>query len=308
MSFGFPFPDIRIVALGPRGRRRGARQTDEMRITLLSWNVAGRTTLLPEQIAGVTRREADLVCLQEVRPSTAPAWAEALAAEGLEFVLDSSAFRNQRRLFNLTASRWELRQLPPVGAPQPERVLSCVSESPAGPVEIHNVHVPPALSNGFTKIETCEALFACLARPSDRHRLLCGDFNAPRSESVEGAIETFALNHPGHEERWDAAERSLLEGLREWDLRDAFRQLNGYDRRDVSWVFHTRSRRKAAHRLDHVLASAGLRPRHCDYLHEWREAGLSDHSAMEALFEPAHRTVHTEHASRTASGSVTRAD
>ncbi len=49
---------------------------------------------------------------------------------------------------------------------------------------------------------------------------------------------------------------------------------------------HTRARRKAAHRLDHILASASLRSLACDYLHGWRDAGLSDHSGMEALFEP----------------------
>jgi endonuclease/exonuclease/phosphatase family metal-dependent hydrolase len=55
----------------------------------------------------------------------------------------------------------------------------------------------------------------------------------------------------------------------------------------VSWVMHTRARRRAAHRLDHVLASSGLGLVACDYVHEWRQAGLSDHSAVEAWFEPA---------------------
>jgi exonuclease III len=116
--------------------------------------------------------------------------------------------------------------------------------------------------------------------------VLCGDFNTPKLETSEGELITFAANHPEHLQRWDAAERSLLEGLAEWDLADCFRALNGYDRQDVSWVFHTRSRRKAGHRLDHVLASASLRPVYCDYIHGWREAGLSDHSAIEAVFEP----------------------
>ena len=175
---------------------------------LLSWNVAGRTGVMDRQSEGVERREPDLVCLQEVRASTAP------------------------------------------------------------------------------RVETCEALFAELARTATRHRILCGDLNTPRYESEEGETETFASNHPFDEGRWDAAERSLLVGLAEWDLPDVFRALNGYGRRDVSWVFHTRARRKAAHRLDHVLASAALRAIHCDYVHEWREAGLSDHSAMEVIFEP----------------------
>ena len=253
---------------------------------LLSWNVAGRTALLAEQTAAVARREADLVCLQEVRASTVSAWRMALAAAGLEHCLDSSAFMAPRRLFNLTASRWELTELPAVGCPQPERILSAVGESPWGQVEIHNAHIPPAPSNGLIKVETCEALFERLARPSERHRILWGDLNTPRLESTEGEVETFASNHPEQEERWDAAERSLLVGLGQWDLVDVFRKLNGYDRRDVSWVFHTRRRRRAAHRLDHVLASASLNPTWCDYEHGWREAGLSDHSALEAIFEP----------------------
>jgi exonuclease III len=257
-----------------------------VRLRLLSWNVAGRTALLPRQAEAVVRREPDLVALQEIRASTVGPWREALAAAGLPHTLDSSRFTT-RRLFNLTASRWELSELAPVGAPQPERVLSAVTESPAGQVEIHNVHVPPAPGNGLAKVETCEALFVCLARPARRHRILCGDLNTPRRETVDGEVETFAPNHPSLEYRWDAAERSLLVGLREWDLADAFRQLNGYERGDASWVMHTRARRKAAHRLDHVLASARLGAIDCDYIHGWREAGLSDHSAIEALFEPA---------------------
>lgn len=201
--------------------------------------------------------------------------------------LDSSDLAAPRRLFNLTASRWELTPLPGVLAPQPERVLCAVAEAPFGQVEVHNAHIPPAPGNGLIKVETCEALYGRLATGAGRHRILCGDFNTPRFESDEGEVETFASNHPGLEARWDAAERSLLTGLAEWDLVDVFRHLNGYSRRDVSWVLHTRARRKAAHRLDHLLANRGLGAVYCDYIHEWREAGLSDHSALEAIFAPA---------------------
>jgi exonuclease III len=257
-----------------------------MEITLLTWNVAGRTVLCDSQAGAVERRAPDIVALQEVRPSTAPRWRRHLASFGLEHALDSGEFRNNRRIFNLLASRWELTELPAIGGPQPERVLSAVSESPAGQIEIHVAHIPPAPGNGLMKVETCEALFGALARPSDRHRILCGDLNTPRLETTEGEVETFASNHPLWEKRWDAAERSLLTGLAEWDLHDAFRELNGYERRDVSWVMHTRARRKSGHRLDHVLASRSLGARHCDYMHEWREAGLSNHSPMEAVFRP----------------------
>ena len=253
---------------------------------LLSWNVAGRTKVMDRQAQAVGRREPDLVCLQEVRASTRPRWREALAGIGLSHCLDSSELAPPRRLFNLVAARWELNPLPTILSPQAERVMGTVCETPWGQLEIWNAHIPPAPSNGLVKAATCEALFAELARPATRHRILCGDLNTPRFESEEGEVETFASNHPADEERWDAAERSLLLGLAEWDLCDAFRLLNGYGRRDVSWVLHTRARRKHAHRLDHVLSSSGLNPVYCDYIHEWREARLSDHSAMETIFEP----------------------
>lgn len=262
-------------------------------VSLLSWNVAGRVALHREQAAAVARREPDVVCLQEVRASIARRWRRTLADAGLPHALDSSAVSDGRRLFNLTASRWELHELAPIGAPQPERVLSALIDSPLGPLELHNAHVPPAdrATAGVTKIETCEALLLALGRANPRpegHRLLCGDLNTPRYESDDGAVvETFAPEHPGVEARWDRAERGLLLGLAEAGedgLVDAFRAVHGYERRDVSWVMHTRARRKHAHRLDHVLASPSLRPLHCDYVHGWRDAGLSDHSAMEATF------------------------
>jgi exonuclease III len=255
-------------------------------VKLISWNVAGRSALLEAQADALARQDPDLVCLQEVRATTLPRWRDALMAAGLDVLEDSSAFIGERRFFNVAASRWELRQLPPIGAPQPERVLSVVAETPHGSLELHNVHVPPAQSAGLVKVETCEAIHFALARPTERHRILCGDFNAPRMETVEGEVITFAAHHPDSLARWDAAERSILTELAEWDLVDVFRALHGYERQDASWVFHTRNRRKSAHRLDHILASKRLGPVWCDYHHGWRESGLSDHSAIEGVFEP----------------------
>jgi hypothetical protein len=190
-----------------------------------------------------------------VRPSTAPRWVGALADAGLLHALDSAEFRNERRLFNLTASRWELIELPAVPAPFPERVLSSVVEAPFGLLELHNAHVPPAQSRGFVKVETCEAIHDRLARPSDRPRILCGDLNTPQRETQDGEVITFAENHPQWLERWDAAERSVVEGLAEWGMVDVFRLLHGYERQDVSWVFHTRA-----------VPPRRLSPRPCDRL------------------------------------------
>jgi exonuclease III len=252
---------------------------------LITWNVAGRTRDLVRQAEALVRQEPDLVCLQEIRPSTVGHFTAVLAEAGLEHALDSSRFRNERRLFNLTVSRWPLYELPAIGAPFPERVLSTVVDLPEGPLELHHAHIPSARNRGVIKIETCEALYERLARFSDRDRVLCGDLNLPRAETMDGQVITFAEDHPEMLERWDCAERSILPGLEEWDLRDVFRDLHGYERQDASWVLHTRARRKAGLRLDHILASTGLRPRWCDYQHGWREDALSDHSALEAIFE-----------------------
>jgi exonuclease III len=257
-----------------------------LKLKLLSWNVAGRTGKLPEQAGVVGRQDADVVALQEVRKETAGRWREALEGDGLAHVVDSSEYLDGRRYFNLIASRWRCRSLPLSGAPYPERVLSVVTESPVGEIEVHNAHLPPGSRVGLIKVETFEAISYMLARPSSRHRILCGDFNTPMRETVEGEVVTAAERHPESAARWDTAERSVLTGLAEYDLRDAFRQLHGYDRQDASWVFHTRRRRKSARRFDHVFASASLNAVHCDYHHEWRENKLSDHSAIEAVFDP----------------------
>ncbi|MDQ2622627.1 MAG: endonuclease/exonuclease/phosphatase family protein [Actinomycetota bacterium] len=251
---------------------------------LLNWNVAGRTRRLDEQARAVLRQDPDVVCLQEIRESTLSRWTGFLHEVGLPGIAASDG-RANRRLFNLTAARWPVTELPALPLPQPERLLSVRIEADFGPVEIHNIHVPPAPSQGMLKVETLEAVYAALAAPFDGHRILCGDFNTPRTEFRDGSLETFARNHPRDFERWDAAERLLPVGLAAWDLRDVFRQLNGYDRYDISWSTPGFHRRKG-HRLDHILASRSLNAVWCDYQHGWRETGYSDHSAMEAIFEP----------------------
>lgn len=253
---------------------------------LITWNVAGRSKLLDRQAAALERAEPDIVCLQEIRATTIPRWREHLEGFGLSHVNDSSAFIGGRRYFVVTASRYPQTELPAIGGPYPERVLSLVLDTEHGELELHNAHVPPAPNHGMIKIETLEAMLARLARPCSRHRILCGDLNIPKLETPEGEIVSFAEHQQEHLLRWDAGERAIFTELPEWDLADVFRALHGFERRDVSWVLHTRSRRKAGARLDHVLASAGLGAVQCEYHHEWREAGLSDHSAMEAIFEP----------------------
>ena len=54
-------------------------------------------------------------------------------------------------------------------------------------------------------------------------------------------------------------------------------------RTEPSWTFRAGS---GGWRLDHVFCSPELRPLAATYHHGWREAGLSDHSALEADLAP----------------------
>jgi exonuclease III len=122
---------------------------------------------------------------------------------------------------------------------------------------------------------------AYLAGGSGPGRVLCGDFNAPRRELPDGDVVTFAYDsalrlRPERGERWDLAERALVQGLRERGWVDAFRALHGYGERHASWTFPDD---RGGWRLDHVLVE-NLRPVASAYAHDWRRAGLSDHSAL----------------------------
>jgi exodeoxyribonuclease III len=251
-------------------------------VRVMTWNVAGRVARQGEQAEAVRGVEADVVALQEVSARTLPLWRAALAEAGLgscECALDDAPTGSGRRLLGvLTAARAPLRRLaPPAGVPWPERVLCCA----LGETEIVNVHSPIAPAPDLAKVRTHEAVAAYLATRDARSKVLCGDLNTPRREGVDGDVTTFAYDRAGRlraerGERWDRAERALVHDLRERGWVDAFRALHGYAAREASWRF---ADDRGGWRLDHVLVF-GLRPVASAYAHDWRRAGLSDHSPL----------------------------
>lgn len=186
----------------------------------------------------------------------------------------------------------------PITVPWPEEVLPVAVDAPARDLELYNCHIPPGSQYGWKKVETFEGLFKHLARPADRPRFLCGDFNTPQAERANGTVITWGQRmsdsgavqikrriRGGPRERWDAAERSILTGLAAHDLTDVFRRLHGYGVAEFSWCLKRLGKFRDS-RFDHVFASATLNPVECRYVHAWREIGLSDHSALEVEFEP----------------------
>src|SRR4051812_35779298 len=98
---------------------------------LLSWNVAGRVKRQAEQASFLEGYELDVVCLQEVTPTTLRPWRLALAALGLDCVrstlddwLPGEPPPDGRRLGVLTATRWNTERLRTPHPPWPERLLS----------------------------------------------------------------------------------------------------------------------------------------------------------------------------------------
>jgi exonuclease III len=251
-------------------------------VLLVSWNIAGRKSRLQEQADRVLALEPDLVCLQEVTPVTAPAWAERLADAGLEAVIAPlpRVREGSRPLAVLTAARDPVAVVSVEDVPWPERVLAVRVEG----LEIVNVHSPISPKPGLVKVLTHEAVFRHLSERLGP-RVVLGDLNTPRREHPDGTVWTFARTRNGRlredrGERWDAAESALIRGLGEHGFRDAFRELNGFDSKEPSWEW---PRTGGGYRLDHLIASAEVEVTACSYRHDWRrEDRLSDHSALVA--------------------------
>jgi exonuclease III len=265
-------------------------------IRLITWNVAGRSTRLPDQANAVAARNPDIVALQEVTRRTQPLWTRAFELMGLAHISTSSLDSGSpggpvgRRTLVMIGARFPLEEAPmPLTVPRRESAVSVVADSSSGRLEIHCVHVPNA-ANGWVKVETLQALRRGLESPSGAARILCGDLNTPRRELPDGTTISFARNSQGRlrAERgpeWDDAELGVVPGLRDLGFRDAFRTCNGYASRSPSWTWKTIARHDGGWRLDHTFLSEQLLPLACHYHHQWREEGLSDHSALETDLE-----------------------
>lgn len=238
------------------------------------------------QAGALAERPADVLALQEVRVTSIEAWRAELERLGYPHVVTSlELLPPTRRLGVLVAGREPVEPLPlPHGLPWPERVLAV--RTVLG--ELLNVHAPLSSKPDLAKVLTLEAVYEHLAgAPDDVPRILVGDLNTPQYESREGEVQTFARTRkgnirPDYGERHDRAELLLITGLVQHGYVDAFRTVNGYLARDRSWVYPNG---KMGWRLDHIIVR-GLRVTGCDYVHEWRERKLSDHSGMWATLEP----------------------
>jgi exonuclease III len=252
-------------------------------VLLVSWNVAGRVERLPEQAERLLELDAGVVCLQEISRSTLPRWQLLLREAGYLAIEHGqlAVAERKRPLAVLTASRSSLHPVLVEGVPWRERVLAVhLSDG----TEIVNAHSPISTKPDLAKVRTHEAVHRHLAdEPPGHARILCGDLNTPRKEHADGTVWTFARDRygrlrPERGERWDRAELALIRRLERYGYRDAFRLLHP-EADEISWEW---ARWGGGYRLDHLIVSGELAVEDCRYEHAWREAGLSDHSALVA--------------------------
>jgi exonuclease III len=255
-------------------------------LTVLSWNVAGRVRAVADQARALAARRVDVLALQEVRASALTAWQlelEQLGYRHRTFTMPADGLPRppDRRLGVLIAGRQPLEVCTPLDLPWPERHLAVRTVVDDSLLEVHTLHAPLSDKPERIKVRTLEAVYERLAPASDVPCILLGDLNTPQYESREGEVHTFARTRSGRirpelGERHDRAELALIVGLAEHGYVDAFRSLHGYGRRDRSWLYPNR---KMGYRLDHLIVR-GLAVAACEYEHEWRDAGLSDHAAV----------------------------
>jgi endonuclease/exonuclease/phosphatase family metal-dependent hydrolase len=162
---------------------------------VLTWNVAGRVRdTLKRQIEALAAQRFDLLCLQEITPTTKAEWIAALAGRGLHVAVSEwvAPPMGSRRLAVLIAGRDPLELVAVPGLPWPERHLAVRTRLGDTAVEVHTLHAPLSQKAERVKVETLEAVFAAVAVPDGMPRVVAGDLNTPRYESREGEITTFA--------------------------------------------------------------------------------------------------------------------
>ena len=255
---------------------------------LITWNV-NRSSVrrFRRQAAALAKRDADILALTEVGIKAGPRAAELLGNFGYGEVVYSRETPGGEKTSPsgvLLASRFPMEAMArqfDVPEHHQGRVLSARFETPFGMLEGHVVHVPPGSSCGWQKIEVFEALYDRLGTESENPRFLAGDFNSPSKEYSDGRVKVFGSKKEGT--RWSDGERSVLMGLADFGLPDAFRAVHGYEKEAWSHKCERKGEVLWRRRFDHVFACPTLRPENAKYLHGLDEH--SDHTPLEVVFD-----------------------
>ncbi len=257
---------------------------------LISWNVNARVKDGPKQVKALSQQKPHVVALQDVRIAAVAQYERAFAEIGLRYVLHTfqDTSDGSTPTCVLIASCFELERLPlllsstlwPEGhwSPNPEkmmkhwakRTLFVTFQSPWGKIDLYNAYITPAnhrenSSAGrkkypWIKWDLLSGIYHALAIPTDRLRILCGDFNTPQEEKPTGEIITWGYDYDKKKGSYrltrpdqDKVERRVLQGLAAYNLPDVYRLFHGYRKGESEKVCIWRT-----YRYDHIFASQAL--------------------------------------------------
>jgi len=272
---------------------------------IVSWNTNSRSNkeILKRQCDFLSQGKFDVITLQEITETSQIFFKDYFKNDyvlsSFDLSKDLGLLKRKRKYGQIIISKIPCKALDPyrINIPFPERILSV--KHPEG-FEIYTTHVPPGSSNGIIKVIHFEELFKYLKNNQKTKKILTGDFNSPKSELSNGEIITWGqkITKAGNikyginskwkndctPERWDAAERGIIQNHHELGLIDVFRKINGYDAKAYSWYI-SRKNLQLGRRYDHIFCSDTLNPISCEYIQEPRLQGLSDHSPVISLLE-----------------------
>jgi endonuclease/exonuclease/phosphatase family metal-dependent hydrolase len=251
--------------------------------------------------------EPDVLTLQEVtfNQRKRRQFEERLAKMGLKCCPDSQRHTRGKDYGNLIASRWSwtIEPIEPRYSrdePPWRELLVQASVSVDGrSFLVMNVHIPNGSTYGWKKIDTFNALKDVVRRAKDTPCVVGGDFNEPQLIPLQdgGQIVTWGQyfewregryeyweklsshGRTGKGEEWDAAVRWLFEKEDEHGMRHAYWEAHGRGVMPVSFVTNPNRQPRW---FDHMFVSQDFHVEQCEYLHELRLKGHSDHSALEA--------------------------
>ena len=269
-------------------------------IQVVTWNVNRRGASVLDALKGLL--EPDVLTLQEVTFGQRSDFKKRLGVMGLKCCPDNQCHTRGKDYGNLIASRWTIEPIEPRYSrekPPWRELLVQASVSVDGrSFLVINVHIPNGSRYGWKKIDTFKALKDVVRRAKDRPCIVTGDFNEPQLIPLQdgGRLVTWGQwwdarqgryvctgtwkdrsGRSGALKEWDAAVGWIFENRDEHQLRHAYWEAHGRGAMPVSHVTRGQPRW-----FDHMFVSQDFHVERCEYLHEVRFGGHSDHSALSA--------------------------
>ncbi len=224
-------------------------------ISIISWNIRqGGGTRLSSIVAMVTAESPSILVCSEYRNNHSGTLLRSkLLALGYRHQLVSGAALNDNAVLIASTFAFNGRIFPRADEHYPHNVIEAEFEA----FQLLGVYLPHKKKHQLFSF-LIERVKAC-----DKPSIIVGDYNTGKNY-IDQKGNSF----------WYTDDLIALEKA---GMADAFRHLHG-DKAEYSWYSHQGN----GYRYDHSYVEEPLLPivTTCDYLHSYRESGVSDHSPM----------------------------